>query len=441
MRLPVIRASLFSFKSLYVAFFAAVVFYGRLRLMFGLTPRHIAIIVMLIACLRSGVSFPMGRIMKAYFLFVLAFIVSAFVTGYIKNVLITYYVAACIGYWATKILIIKYNDGHLLLRILIALGVLNAVVTIGQMLGQSFADQLVSFFRLTLPEKYIEKMDQEGSESMALLLTRPGLFSSAVYNGYFHMTAGAASLVLIASKFQPLRLIPWILIVLGCICVQERGPIIILSVLSAVAFYKTLFLKKYAYVLFVLVFAFVVYSLTGAIDSVLPHGMDSRATQTTYMITDYDDSSSESQAGYSRYMKESRFAELGLDETGRGDIYDQATDYLIDHPFLGGYHRLARTYGMAPHNLFLNAFIYGGFVGGIAILFILLWQIKPLWRVLTKKIERTNPVCFFAGLAYVAFTLNSFVHNKSIVTGDEMLWMLWALFYYEYRKYHRRPIL
>ena len=211
--------------------------------------------------------------------------------------------------------------------------------------------------------------------------------------------------------------------------------------LSALAFYKTLFLKKYAYVLIVLLFAFVVYSITGVIASVLPQGMDSRATHTTFIATDDDDSSSEFQTSYSRYMKESRFAELGFDYTDRGEIYVQTTDYLMNHPFVGGYHRFARTYGMAPHNLFLNAFIYGGFVGGFAILLILLWQVKPLWRVLTKKIEKINPVCFFAGLAYLAFTLNSLGHNRSVVTGDEMLWMLWALFYFEYRKYYRRPTL
>lgn len=82
---------IFSFKGLYVAFFIAVVFYGQLRLMFGLTPRHIAIVVMLIACIKQqGVPFPMGRIMKTFFVFILTYLVSATITGYrrcVDNVL------------------------------------------------------------------------------------------------------------------------------------------------------------------------------------------------------------------------------------------------------------------------------------------------------------------------------------------------------------------
>ena len=64
-------SALFSFKGLYVAFVIAVVFYGQVRMLFGLTPRHIAIVVMLIACMRQSIPFPMGRVMKTYLLFVL----------------------------------------------------------------------------------------------------------------------------------------------------------------------------------------------------------------------------------------------------------------------------------------------------------------------------------------------------------------------------------
>lgn len=433
-------SALFSFKGLYVAFVIAVVFYGQVRMMFGLTPRHIAIVVMFIACARQGISFPLGRIMKAYLLFVFTFVVSATLTGYLSQLLITYYIAACTGYWATKILVIKYNDAKLLLNTIIILGVINAVVTIGQMVGLPFTDQLVSSFHLKLPEKYLDKLSREGGEDMALMLTRPGLFNSAVYNGYFLMTTGVASLLLLVRKLQLKRLVPWIIIVVGCICVQERGPIIILGVLSAFAFYKILIVKKLKYFFLMTLFGLALYLLSGLVSStMLQANQDDGGSRVVAMM--YEDDDEQGAGYYSSMLRESRFAELGLEDTGRSDIYEQTTDYLMDHPFIGGYHRLVHMYNMAPHNLFLNAFIYGGIVGGVAILFILFWQVKPLWRVLRRKIVRTNPVCFFAGLAYVAFTLNSLAHNKSIVTGDEFLWMLWAGFYFEYRKYFSTPRL
>jgi len=423
-----------------VAFFIAVVLYGQVRLMFGLTPRHIAMVVMLIACMRQGVPFPMGRIMKTYFVFVFTFLVSATVTGYLDKVLITYYIAACVGYWATKIMITKYKDGKLLLKTIIVLGVLDAIVTIGQTFGLHFADQLVSFFHVTLSEKYIDSLEAKGGEDAMLLLTRPGLFANSVYNGYFLMTAGITSLILLTHTFRLRRLIPWVIIFLGCICVQERGPIIILTVLSAFAFFKTLFIKRNAYIFLMIVFVLLVHFITGSLSSLLSVGnTDSGGRRSSYVTyDDNDESESDNWSNISRFTKESRFAEKGLDTSDRDVIYSQTIDYLMDYPLIGGLHRLRAKYGIYPHNLFLNAFIYGGIVGGVAILLIFFWQIKPLWKVLRRKIADTNPVCFFAGLAYLANTLNSLTHNRSIVTGDEVIWMLWGLFYFEYLKYHPR---
>ena len=431
-------SALFSFKGLYVAFVIAIVFYGQVRMMFGLTPRHIAIAVMWIACIRSGLPFPMGRVMKTYLLFVLSFIVSATLTGHLSQLLITYYIAACIGYWATKILVTKYKDGKLLLKTIIVLGFVNAIVTIGQTLNMPLADRVVSLLHLELPEKYLAKLAAEEGEK-SLLFTRPGLFNSAVYNGYFHMTAGVTALLLLARRINLVNVAPWLIISIGTICVQERSPIAILIVLSLFGFYKLFTtqkhrkLKMFAVAAFLSITYGVQWMYTSALEEDRLEELDAGARTSLDVSDEVDDLYSVATKG--------RFAQIGFEDTGRGDIYEQTIDYLMDHPYIGGYHRFARMYRTAPHNLFLNAFIYGGFVGGFAILLILLWQVKPLWRVLRRKIAHTNPVCFFAGLAYLSFTLNSLVHNRSIVTGDEFLWMLWAVFYYEYRKYFTTPRL
>lgn len=435
-------SNFFSFKSLYVAFFIAVVFYGQLRLMYGLTPRHIAIFVMLFACTLQGVPFPMGRIMKTYFVFILAYLVSAAITGYIGNVLIMYYIGACVGFWATMILGVKYHDGRLLLNLLIVLGIINALVTIGQTFNMSFPDKLIDFLRLRLPQKYVDRMNVEGSEDMALLLTRPGMFLSSVYNGYFSMTAGVASMMLVARKWRIHRFIPWAIISFGCFCVQERGPIIILMLLSALAFYKVRIIRKLKYALLFLLTVFIVHSIAGSIDSILSISETNRMeTYWSFTTDDYEDESeSKILSNYSRFVKESRFAKSGINDSGRENIYRLTISYIIDHPIIGGSDRLHALYGIYPHNLFLLAFCYGGIVGGFAIILILFWQAKLLWRVLRRKVGETDPVCFFTALAYIAFTLNSMVHNRSIVTGDEVIWMLWGLFYFEYIKFSTRTV-
>jgi hypothetical protein len=318
------------------------------------------------------------------------------------------------------------------------LGLANAVVTIGQTLGLPLADKIISFFQLSLPEKYVIQMEEDGSDGLALMQTRPGLFNSAVYNGYFLMVSGIASLLFVVKNFRLLRVVPWLVIVLGCICVQERSPIFILTAFSAIVFYKTFVLKRFAIVVLLSLFVLSIHFVTNTVSSILPQRIETISVYTPSGMTDEDDDpSSDMMTNNSSPIRNNRLADLGFDDTGRSRIYEKVTDYLMDHPFMGGYHRLKRIYGYAPHNLFLNAFVYGGIVGGFAILLILIWQVPPLWRVLRKKINKTDPVCFFAGLTYVAFTLNSLLHNKSIVTGDEMVWMLWALFYYEFRKYYR----
>jgi hypothetical protein len=284
-------------------------------------------------------------------------------------------------------------------------------------------------------------MSVEGSEDMALMLTRPGMFANAVYNGYFLMTAGVVSLTLFTRKLWIQRFIPWTIITLGCICVQERGPIIILTLLSALAFYKIPIIRKRNYALFFLLFIFLVQSIAGSIDSLLRvseiNRMETYRTVVTYP-DDEDESESDTWSNYSRFAKESRFADVGFKDSAREKIYSQTIDYLMDHPIIGGVHRLHAMYDMYPHNLFLLAFCYGGFFGGVAIMLILFWQIKPLWRVIRRKIADTNSVCFFTALAYLAYTLNSLLHNRSIVTGDEVIWMLWGLFFFEYLKFYKQ---
>lgn len=53
-------------------------------------------------------------------------------------------------------------------------------------------------------------------------------------------------------------------------------------------------------------------------------------------------------------------------------------------------------------------------------------------KTIFKKLTNENSILFFTSIGYIAFTLNSLLHNKSIVTGDAMLWMLWAVVYIEY---------
>ena len=82
---------------------------------------------------------------------------------------------------------------------------------------------------------------------------------------------------------------------------------------------------------------------------------------------------------------------------------------------------------VAPHNIFLNAFVYGGLFSFISIMAILFIQAKTAFKVLSIKIDKNSVLFLIFVCAWGVFTVNGFVHNRSIVTGEIMAWILWAL--------------
>ncbi len=418
-----IISTLFTFKGLYVVFVIAIVVYGSLHLPGGFTPRQLFTLIMLVACLKNESTIVHNHIIGLYVLFIFSFGVSSFVTGYeIKYIsqLFSDYMVSLVAIWATKILITKYRRKDVFINIFIVLGVLDSIITICQTIGLALGDSLLSFFHLYGSQIIIEGLNPKRAEAMAYFDAYdtlspqkgvslmghviPGAFNSGVYNGYFLMTTGIMSIRLLQKNFSFLRLIPWSIITFACICAQERGPIVILLPLSFYAFYKILksrHVKKRN--LSILIFTIALFSIIGLI----------------FIFV--------SRVG-------SRFGNIGLEDKSRQRIYEDALTYYLDYPLFGGYFRFAENTGTAPHNLILNAFIYGGFIGGAAIVRILYLQFKPIIKTLWKKLDKENEYCFYVGLAYTAFTLNSLLHNRSIITGDVIVWMLWAAFYYDYKK-------
>ncbi len=426
-----IISALFTFKGLYVVFVIAIVVYGSLHLPGGFTPRQLFTLIMLAACIKKESAIVHNHVIGLYVLFIFSFGVSSFVTGYeIKYLsqLFSNYMVSFVAIWATKILITKYNRKDVFINIFIVLGVLDSIITICQTFGFALGDNLLSFFRLYSSQIIMEDLNPKRAEAMEYIDAYdtlsdfsdmaakpqkgvslmehviPGAFNSGVYNGYFLMTTGILSIRLLQKDFGFLRLIPWSIITFACICAQERGPIVILLILSFYAFYKILksrHVKKRK--LSILIFTIALISIIRAV----------------FLFV--------SRAG-------SRIGNIGLEDKSRQGIYEDALTYYFDYPIFGGYFRFAENTDTAPHNLILNAFIYGGFIGGVAIVIMLYLQFKPIIKTLWKKINNENEYCFYVGLAYTAFTLNSFLHNRSVITGDVIVWMLWAAFYYDYKK-------
>lgn len=415
---------LFTFKGLYTAFVIAIVFYGNLHVFGGVTPRHIATVVMLATCFARENRIFINNIILLYLLFIFCFGVSSFVTGYAMKyltMLLSYFFVSLVAFWATKILITRYKGLNFFMILFIVLGVFDGVMTISQTLGLGIADRLMQMLHLYSTQEFMVVLNENRAEDLEYLDSMddvsdissnpvgglsimmrviPGAFSDGVYNGYFLMTTGVMSLMLLAQKLNIVRAIPWVVCAISCICVQERGPILILIALSLYALYKILLSRHVQKSMLSIVITLV--SLVVVMRYVY-HFVSSVG---------------------------SRFAEVGLEDNARENIYSYALEYYLSHPFFGGFFKFNRISPHPPHNLILNAFIYGGFVGGLAILMILYKQFKSIAKTLWGKVNEQNGIHFILALAYIAFTLNSFLHNKSIVTGEVIVWMLWAAYYF-----------
>lgn len=416
---------LFTFKSFYTAFVIAIVFYGDLHLFGPVTPRHILTAMMFVICLVKDFHIKPNSIIRLYLLFIFSFLISSFATGYEMNglsFLVSSYLVSIVAFWATKILVTRYNGQRFFINLFIVLGVFDGVMTICQTLGIGLADRLMQILHLYSAEEFMVELNEKRAEDLEYLDSMddisdmssypvgglslmmrviPGAFRSGVANGFFLMTTGVMSLMLMVRKFNLIRVIPWLICALGCFCVQERGPILILVALSFYALYKFMFSRH-----------------------VKKNNISIAITIVTLFVV----------MRYVYYFVSnvgSRFAEIGLEDKGREAIYGDALDYYFNNPLLGGFFRFVDNYPHPPHNLILNAFIYGGFFGGLAILTVLYKQFKAIVKILWRKVNNLNGIRFIVALAYTAFTLNSLLHNQSIVLGNVIVWMLWSAFFFD----------
>ena len=127
-----------------------------------------------------------------------------------------------------------------------------------------------------------------------------------------------------------------------------------------------------------------------------------------------------------------RYTDLGLDTQGRDAFIQNAFDYLKINP-LGGYFEYSDSGAMPPHNIFVNAFLWGGLIGGIIVIMLILSQIKTTCSVLLKQSKIIPFQAFLFAIIYLVYTGNAMFHNESMVNGSSIIWIYWAVFltYYD----------
>ena len=384
------------FKIIYLFFIVCAFLYGSYHIAGPLTLRQVAAILMCVICLFESKTFYIDKYLKGYFVFVAFWLISSLATGNIVEYfqdLIGFVFVAYIGYWATIILKKKYDSLHILVYALIFIGMFDAVITICQSLYIPVFDSFLELLHLEpVNEKFLSKQSREVD---MMFVAIPGLYGSPVNNGHYLMISFITSFALQRYHFKPVGLVFSIIILVGLFFCQQRGPFYLGVLLLTLILYVTYFRGKS--IAKKVLMAFIVIAIA------------------VLAVPTYLQNSS---------LLESRMSRGAEDEV-RSELYANTPEWLAEHP-LGGIYELRKI--RAPHNFFLNAFVIGGWLGGMFVIYVLFVQLKPIAKVCLKTVSEKNYLTFIFAVAYLGITGNSMVHNVSIITGDVASWIIWAAF-------------
>lgn len=381
------------FKIIYLLFIVICIVYPHAVVAGPVTFRHLISLLMLGCCIYEG--FKSDKYLYLYYAFVFFFGISSIATGFgglFFRGLFGTYLSMIAAYAATYLLVKKYSGTNFLVWTFVSLGALNAVVTIGQFFDLSFVDDLCSFLRIEIDEKFIDKIDYYESEGLAL----PGLLGS-VDNGYFLSATALLTLYNKKCNFY-INFLLWLIVLGASFVAQERAGFMLAIAFSAYIVGEHYFSKSksagfFALVIILIVCGSIIYSY---MDEILSSEL--------------------------RYTK-------GLDTDSRNEHRSVTWDYIINNPMGGFLEFDSGNHEHHPHNYFLNAFLYGGFFGGICVIVLLFMQIKKIIPYLLHNREsEISQWAFIWGLMYIDYSINSMVHNASIVKGVMTFFIWWGAF-------------
>lgn len=339
---------------------------------------------------------------KAYFIFILCFSMGCIVAekwDFLILSILRYYMVSFLG-WNLTLFFIKKDPSfkQTLLYTLLIIGLFDAFVTFSQFtMNTTWYSPIESFFKFQVYEGYSAYENQfSGNEVYARYL--PGIFGSAAVNGYYLAICSVLSMFpLLTTKKIYSYFLPFIFLLATFAC-QERSA---LGISLIILIYIT---KRYLSQLNGIQQFFIIPILIAGMYLI---GLSLFNISTTFNL---------------------RYSSLGADDTGRFEIYRNTLTYILDYPFFPCVKELIDLYGWPPHNIFLNAYVYGGPISFCAIMFILFLQSKKALLIIKKDFNSPEQIAVFLfTCGWVVFTLNSLVHNRSVVTGELLCWVIWGI--------------
>lgn len=378
-----------SYQILYSLYIIATIVFGGVYIIGPFTLRHIAVIVMIVYAIYHKYSLPIEKTMTVYILFVVFFGFSSISYGYGSEFLkafIANYLVCYVSFWASKILIFKEKSYRAFIYTFIIIGIISSILVILQYHNVYWAFIIPDILR-TFTEEDMDQLSSIGGIISGQSL--PGLFNR-VDNGYYLSIATILSLYLYSKSKKIISLTVWGFLMISLYMVQQRAAMIA-GLLLSIIFLSHILTKSHKRIIFSIIAIFVVIILFNNIDYSLLEG--------------------------SRYS-------LGADTGTRQELWKISYDYIVNHPFDANAYEFNKLHpDIAAHNLFLNAFLSCGIIGGSIVLYVvavLCWRCYKMF----KARNFIKPEYYLTSLAFLSFNFISLTHNNSVVNGNIVFWIL-----------------
>ena len=388
------------FKILYVIFLVACFFYPFEYVMEPIAIRHIiAFILLLMLIGKRHIKFDWVLWMFVAYLFF--FVLGALATGYLVTfipTLVGTYVTCIIMYLATKAMM-HQNAGNWILYTLLAIAVLDSVVTIAQFVNSPIARQIADFLRISLiDEDAWDRFETYGGGMGGIVA---GGLLRGVKNGYFLCSAVIFSLLSKANQVKLHNVVLCLFLFIALFCAQERAAFFLGIICLVLFILVNTWRKRQGGGIVIFFIAIVAVILIGNIFSDVFPVIELSGT---------------------------RYATLQGESSGRELFWKKAFNYFSMNP-LGGYYDYYANGGYPPHNFIPNSYLNGGIFGGTIVVALVFIQLFICLRVMYESMfeKKHSIVVVVLTLIYLAYTGNSCFHNLCLATGDETAFMWWAI--------------
>lgn len=390
----------FLFIFIYILFIFCQLVYGSWHIIGPITPRHIMSVVVLLLCVREqGLKF--DKYFVLYGLFIGCFLLAGALSDNMIDAInwsLAFYFVSYVAYESTKIVVCKYEGINYLVYSLLFVGILDSLFTIGQMYMIPFVSEVSNYLHFNREDELMAYVADTNRASMGGFAV-PGIVGN-VANGYLISSMCILCLYSQDSKLHVSNVLLWLFFEFTLIIIQERTALVVGTVLSFYAIFK--------------LFRFEASKST------------SRVPILIVILILIIFSLNLSELNQLAFSDNSRY-EHGFDYgEERGHIASQVWEFFVKNP-LGGYFKY-KELAAYPHNVFLNALVFGGLFGTIAIIVLLFKHLAKVIRVVFSKFQNTNAnAIFIFALMFICFNANSLTHNASLVSGDASYWVYWGV--------------